>query len=61
MGYHAGLVRTSRSLAILAVGLTFTVVIGLIADLDNPREGFLNVSQQALIDLRESMKPVAQP
>jgi hypothetical protein len=43
------------------VGLTFTVVIGLIADLDNPREGFLNVSQQALIDLRESMKPVAQP
>ncbi|HUO68898.1 MAG TPA: hypothetical protein VMV37_15265 [Gammaproteobacteria bacterium] len=57
MGYHAGLVRTSRSLAIVAVGVTFTVVIGLVADLDSPREGFLKVSQQALVDLRESMKP----
>jgi hypothetical protein len=61
MGYHAGLVRTSRSLAIVAVGVTFTVVIGLVADLDSPREGFLKVSQQALVDLRESMKPGAQP
>jgi hypothetical protein len=61
MGYHAGLVRTSRSLAIVAVGLTFTVVIGLVADLDSPREGFLKVSQQALVDLRESMKPGAPP
>src|SRR5262249_21287834 len=34
MGYHAGLVRTSRSLAVVAVGLTFSVVIGLVADLD---------------------------
>jgi len=50
MGYHAGLVRTSRSLAIVAVGVTFTVVIGLVADLDSPREGFLKVSQQALVD-----------
>jgi len=37
------------------------VVIGLVADLDEPREGFLNVSQQALVDLRESMKPAAGP
>jgi len=56
MGYHAGLARTSRSLAIIAVGLTFTAVIGLIADLDRPAEGILSVSQQALIDVRESMK-----
>jgi hypothetical protein len=55
MGYHAGLVGTSRSLAILAVALTFSVVIGLIADLDRPQEGILKVSQQALIDLRQSM------
>jgi hypothetical protein len=32
------------------------VVIFLIADLDRPAEGFLTVSQQALIDLRQSMK-----
>jgi hypothetical protein len=61
MGYHAGLVRTSRSIAIVAIGVTFTVVIGLVADLDSPREGFLKVSQQPLVDLRESMKPSAQP
>jgi hypothetical protein len=56
MGYHAGLSRTSRSLAELAVACTFAVVIGLIADLDRPQEGVLQVSQQALIDLRHSMQ-----
>jgi hypothetical protein len=56
MGYHAGLSRTSRSLAALAVAFTFAVVIGLIADLDRPQEGVLKVSQQALMDLRQSMQ-----
>jgi hypothetical protein len=56
MGYHAGLSRTSRSLAELAVAVAFSVVIGLIADLDRPQEGVLKVSQQALIDLRQSMQ-----
>lgn len=56
MGYHAGLARTSRSLAALAVALTFSTVIGLIADLDRPQEGVLKVSQQALIDLQQSMQ-----
>ena len=56
MGYHAGLAGTSRSLADLAVAFTFSAVIGLIADLDRPQEGVLKVSQQALIDLRQSMQ-----
>jgi len=56
MGYHAGLSRTSRSLAELAVACTFAVVIGLIADLDRPQEGVVNVSQQALMDLRQAMQ-----
>jgi hypothetical protein len=56
MGYHAGLSRTSRSLVELAVAFTFSVVIGLIADLDRPQEGTLKVSQQALIDLRQSIQ-----
>jgi hypothetical protein len=55
MGYHAGMVGTRRSLAILAVALTFSVVIELIADLDRPQEGVLKVSQQALLDLQRSM------
>jgi hypothetical protein len=56
MGYHAGLAGTSRSLAVLAVAFTFSAVIGLIADLDRPQEGVLKVSQQALMDLRQSMQ-----
>ena len=57
MGYHAGLVGTIRSLAIIVVAVTFSAVIVLIADLDRPQEGTLIVSQQALIDVRESMNP----
>ena len=57
MGYHAGLSVTRRSLAILAVAVTFSVVIELIADLDRPLEGVLRVSQQALLDVQQSMKP----
>jgi len=55
MGYHAGLSGTRRSLAILAVAVTFSVVIELIADLDRPQEGILRVSQQALLDVQRSM------
>ena len=55
VSYHAGLVGTSRSLAALAVAFTFSAIIGLIAGLDPHREGILKVSQQALIDLRQSM------
>jgi hypothetical protein len=56
MGYHSGLTGTTRSLVIIAVAFTFSVVILLIADLDRSQEGILKVSQQALVDLRQSMK-----
>ncbi|MEO6745810.1 MAG: hypothetical protein ABIN08_15125 [Caldimonas sp.] len=61
VGYHAGLAGTNRSLAQVAVALTFSVVIGLIADLDRPREGTLTVSQKALVDLRQSMQGSRPP
>jgi hypothetical protein len=57
MGYHAGLSGNRKSLAILAVAVTFSVVIELIADLDRPLEGVLRVSQQALLDVQRSMNP----
>jgi hypothetical protein len=60
MGYHAGLSGTRRSLATLAVAVTFSVVIELIADLDRPTEGVLRVSQQALLDVQRSMTPPQQ-
>jgi hypothetical protein len=60
MGYHAGLSGTRRSLAIVAVTVTFAVVIELIADLDRPQEGILRISQQALLDVQRSMNPPQQ-
>jgi len=57
MGYHTGLGGTRRSLAVVAVAVTFCVVIQLIADLDRPHEGVLSVSQQALLDVQRSMNP----
>lgn len=56
MGYHTGLSGSNRSLAILALVLAFCAVMTLIADLDRPQEGLLRVSQQALINLRDSLR-----
>ena len=39
----------------LAVAIAFSLVIMLIADLDGPGQGFINVSQQAMIDLRNAL------
>jgi hypothetical protein len=41
MGYHAGVVGANRSLAGVALVLSFTVIMLLIADLDHPRKGLL--------------------
>jgi hypothetical protein len=55
MGYHSGLAAANRSFAVLAVALIFSAVIWLIKDLDTAQEGALRVSQQAMVDLRDSM------
>ncbi len=52
IGYHEGLTSLRRSPALVIVVLTFSAVIYLIADLDRPHEGLFNVSQQAMVDLR---------
>jgi hypothetical protein len=57
LGYHAGLGTANRSYATLAVAIIFSSVIWLIADLDAAQEGPLRVSQQVMIDLRNSMGP----
>ena len=55
MGYHGGVAGTNRSPVMMAVAIAFSAVILLIADLDRPGEGFVNVRQQAMIDLRDSL------
>ena len=37
------------------LAIAFSAVIWLIADLDRPREGSLQVNQQVMIDLQQSM------
>lgn len=61
IGYHEGLTSPRRSPAVLAVVLTFSATMYLIADLDRPQEGLLRVSQQAMIDLRNSMDKSGPP
>lgn len=54
MGYHAGR-SGERSPSVVPLALAFSAVILVVTDLDRPQEGALRVSQQALIDTRESM------
>jgi hypothetical protein len=56
MGFQEGLAGTRRSLASLAVVLTFAIVMFLILDLDRPFEGLLKTSQQSMLDLQASMR-----
>jgi hypothetical protein len=39
----------------LALAVSFSVVLFLIADLDRPQEGLINVSQQAMLDLQTTL------
>jgi hypothetical protein len=56
VGYYAGLTSRIRTLETLILVVTFSGVLWLLADLDRPQEGSLKVSQQAMVDLRQSMK-----
>ncbi|HEU5240168.1 MAG TPA: DUF4239 domain-containing protein [Pyrinomonadaceae bacterium] len=54
-GYHEGLTSKRRSVAVVAMVLGFSAVLFLIADLDRPGQGSLQISQQSMLDLRKSM------
>jgi hypothetical protein len=53
MGYHGGVAGTNRSPVTIAVAIAFSVVIMMIADVDRPGEGFIDVNQQPMIDTRD--------
>lgn len=46
-----------RSQYLLGLALAFASVITLIADLDDPRHGFLSIDQSPMISLLDSMEP----
>lgn len=55
IGYQGGLLNTKRSVAALTLVFAFSAVLTLIADLDRPGDGVVRVSQQSMIDLRNSV------
>ncbi len=52
-GCQCGFVRHRSTPGSIMLVMSFSIVILLIADLDRPRQGFLQVSQQPMIDLQE--------
>lgn len=57
-GYHDGQSSNRRSVAMIALVLAFSAVLFLIADLDRPGQGLLLVSQQSMLDLRNSIAAI---
>lgn len=57
VGYSAGLTRKRSLVSAIVLVVVLGAVITLIVDLDRPRRGLLQVSQQPLIDLQEQIGP----
>lgn len=56
MGYGAGLGGTGDALLTMSLVLAIAVVLALIIDLDRPFQRTFQVSQQALVDVRDSIE-----
>lgn len=56
VGYQTGIAGSKRSMARPILALSFALVFLVIAALDRPDTGFIKVTQQPLIDLRDSME-----
>lgn len=59
VGYNAGLTLRRSPLSAIVLIVVLGAVITLVVDLDRPREGFLEVSQQPLIDLQKQIGALA--
>ena len=57
VGYSAGLTGRRSLLSAVVLIIALGAVIMIVVDLDRPREGFIQVSQQPLIDLQQQIGP----
>jgi hypothetical protein len=57
LGYRAGLGGRRSLVGAVLLALVITLVVGIIIDLDQPYQGLITISQQSLIELRQSMGP----
>jgi hypothetical protein len=55
VGYSAGLTRRRSLLSAVVLVVVLGAVITLVVDLDRPRDGFLQVNQQPLLDLQSQI------
>jgi membrane protein YdbS with pleckstrin-like domain len=55
VGYSAGLTRRRSPITAVVLVIVLGAVITIVVDLDRPRDGFLQVSQQPLVDLQEQI------
>jgi len=53
VGYNAGLAERRSVLSAVVMVIALGVVLTLVIDLDRPREGFITVSQQPLLDVQQ--------
>jgi hypothetical protein len=57
VGYSAGLTKRRGLLNAIVLVLALGATIMIVVDLDRPREGFIQVSQQPLLDLQQQIGP----
>jgi hypothetical protein len=55
VGYQFGLSGRLNLLVALAMAVTFSIVIGLIVDLDRAGKGSIQVSQRPMIELQKRL------
>ncbi|HYW74697.1 MAG TPA: hypothetical protein VE961_26970 [Pyrinomonadaceae bacterium] len=56
VGYYEGMNGTRHTLAVYGMVFAFSLVFAIIADLDRPGRGLLEVNQQSMVDLQKSMR-----
>jgi hypothetical protein len=61
VGYQTAIAASRRSWVMVIMALSFSIVIVLIAALDDPERGYLPVPQRPLADLQTEMEQGAQP
>jgi len=57
VGYSSGLTRRRSPLTAVVLVVLLGVVLTLVIDLDRPRNGFIQVSQQPILDVMTQIGP----
>ncbi len=56
VGYQNGMASKRRPMVVIALVCGFSIVMFLIADLDRPGQGYLQVNQEAMMDVKKMMQ-----